>query len=254
VLALKILLAEDDAFTAELLRQLLDKRGHPCHVASNGDDALTLVATGDFDLLFLDLRMPGRDGFEVIQRVRGAEGATGKHMPLFVVTARLQKEDRKRCLDAGADGFLAKPIDASALWTVLERLELPDARDDGARWLDARVLLAACDSDAVILERIGHALRAHVPAELARAEASFRERHAGGLREAAHRLCGMLGAASSSIGQVASDLEDAAAAGRLGEAGVILRRLARMIEALLPAMEGLSLERLRRHIGERAYD
>ena len=112
------------------------------------------------------------------------------------------------------------------------------------QWLDARVLLAGCGSDAAILDRVKRALRAHVPGELERAQASWRARDAASLREAAHRLLGMLAAASTSVGRVASELENEAAMGRLDAAGDLLERLVPMALALLSEVERASLERL----------
>jgi two-component system sensor histidine kinase/response regulator len=248
--ALEILVAEDNEFNAQLLDQLLHRRGHHAHIAASGDEALVMIESRDFDLVILDLRLPGRDGFEIMECIRDREQATRRHVPVIALTARARKEDRVRCLAAGMDEFLTKPIDASALWAAIERLAPSNGGDSsgrhGRRWLDARVLLAGCGGDRVILERIGRALRAHVPAELASAEASWRARDAVALREAAHRLYGMVAAASSSVGRVASDLESEAAAGRLCEAGILLERLRQVTEALLSEMDDVSLEDLHR--------
>lgn len=112
------------------------------------------------------------------------------------------------------------------------------------RWLDARVLSAACAGDAEILERIVRVLRAHIPKEWARVDAGWRARDPAGLREAAHRLCGMVATASSSVGQVASDLEDAAAANDFAEADALFQLLGSMIEALLRELEVVSIDSL----------
>jgi two-component system, sensor histidine kinase and response regulator len=256
LVVLEILVVEDNAFNAQLLEQLLHKRKHHVHIVASGDEALAQIESHDFDLVILDLRVPGRDGFEIMDRIRDREQATGKHVPVIALTAQARKEDRARCLAAGMDEFLTKPIDASALWAAIERLAPSKGRSrtsrKGRRWLDARVLLAGCGGDRVILERMGRALRAHVPAELASAEASWRAHDAVGLREAAHRLCGMVAAASSSVGGVASDLENEAAAGRLGEAGGLLERLRQVTEAMLSEMDDLSMEDLHRLLDERA--
>jgi CheY-like chemotaxis protein len=241
---LKILVAEDNAFNAELLLQLLLGRGHRGYVASNGDEAITLLENTELDLLFLDLRMPGRDGFEVIERIRDRERTTRKHLYVIALTARARKDERERCLAAGMDDFLVKPIDANALWAAIEKFAPAKDRDIG-QWLDGHVLFAACGGDAVILDRIGQALRTHVPEELVKAEASWREGDAARLREAAHRLAGMVAVASSSVGSVASDLESEAAAGHLSEAGILLKQLRPMSEAVLSEMDRLSLDRLR---------
>jgi CheY-like chemotaxis protein len=128
---LKILVAEDSELNAELLLRLLRTRGHCCQLASSGDQALTLLENTEFDLLILDLRMPGRDGFEVTKWIRERERTTAKHLPVIALTARARKEERERCLAAGMDDFFAKPIDASALWAAIEKLEASKQGDDG---------------------------------------------------------------------------------------------------------------------------
>ena len=107
---LHILVAEDNEFNAQLLEQLLVRRGHRVRLASNGREALALAEEGGFDLLLLDVHMPELDGFQVVQAIRERERTTGGHLPVIALTARSRKEDRERCLAAGMDDFLTKPI------------------------------------------------------------------------------------------------------------------------------------------------
>ena len=119
---LRVLVAEDNEFNSDLIRQLLQRRGHDVAIATNGTDALTMASAGNFDLLLLDLHMPGLDGFEVIARLRAEERLTGGHLPVVALTARARAEDRERCLVAGMDEFLAKPVRAEALWSAIGRV------------------------------------------------------------------------------------------------------------------------------------
>ena len=111
--------------------------------------------------------------------------------------------------------------------------------------IDARALLAACEDDAAILDRVVHVLRVQVPIELAQAEEIWRREDAKGLRDAAHKMHGMIAAVSSLSGALASELEDEAAAGRLREAGLLLERLGPMTREVLTDLDGISIERLR---------
>src|SRR5207302_2062355 len=113
---LRILVAEDNEFNAQLMEKLLVRRGHGVRLVSNGREAVDLANAADFDLLFLDVHMPELDGFQVIRAIRERERGTGSHLPVIALTARSREEDRERCLAAGMDGFLAKPIQAAALW------------------------------------------------------------------------------------------------------------------------------------------
>ena len=122
VAPLRVLVAEDNEFNAHLMRELLCKRGHHVRVASTGREVVEVVQSDPCDLLFLDIHMPELDGFEVIEAIRDRERLTGEHLPVIAVTARSRAEDRERCVAAGMDGFLAKPIAAVDLWATIDRL------------------------------------------------------------------------------------------------------------------------------------
>lgn len=121
VRSLRVLVAEDHEFNSQLLDALLTKRGHRMVLAINGHEALAAVAAGGVDLVLLDLHMPGLDGFDVIRMVRERERDSGGHVPVIALTARTRAEDRERCLAAGMDDFLAKPIRAADLWAAMDR-------------------------------------------------------------------------------------------------------------------------------------
>jgi len=242
-----ILVAEDNEFNAQLLEQLLVRRGHRVRLANNGREALSLTEEGAFDLLLLDVHMPELDGFQVVQAVRKRERTAGTHLPVIALTARSRNEDRERCLAAGMDDFLAKPIQAASLWTAIDRVvgARPPADRPGPGLLDPHVLLAACGGDAVILEKICQAFRAGLPDHLTAVQDALREWDKPRLREAAHKLCGMVAAFSTVAGGVASDLEDHAAQGQLEEARPLVGQLETMAQELMRAVGGLSLETLR---------
>src|SRR5215831_10757652 len=101
-----VLVAEDNEFNAQLLEQLLGRRGHRVRLANNGREALRLAKEGGFDLVLLDIHMPELDGFQVAGAVRERERTTGGHLPIIALTARSRQEDRERCLAAGMDDFL----------------------------------------------------------------------------------------------------------------------------------------------------
>jgi two-component system, sensor histidine kinase and response regulator len=248
VIPLRVVVAEDNDFSSQLLHQLLVRRGHHVRVASNGREALNLIREGGFDLVLLDLHMPELDGFQVIRAVREGEASRGGHLPVIALTARSRAEDRARCLAAGMDYFLAKPIQAAELWDAIDRVV--EARAPIGRrtmgLVSARVLLAACGGDAVILQKITEALRQRLPGDLAAVEGAFRDRDALRLREAAHTLSGMAAAFSSLAGDVASDLEDVAARGHLDEAEALISRLRTLAPDLLDEVGALSLEALQR--------
>jgi CheY-like chemotaxis protein len=118
--SLKILVAEDNLVNQKLAVRMLEKRGHKITVASNGLEALAALETGAFDLVLMDIQMPEMDGFEATAAIRDSERGTNKHQPIIAMTAHAMKGDEQRCLDAGMDGYLAKPIRGEELSALLD--------------------------------------------------------------------------------------------------------------------------------------
>jgi PAS domain S-box-containing protein len=262
--SLRILVAEDNELNADLLEQLLTRRGHRAWLARDGREALDLAGQRPFDLLLLDVHMPELDGFQVVRAIRERERVAGGRLPVVALTARARPQDRERCLAAGMDDFLAKPIQAADLWAaidraVLRREEGAGTRDEGkagapsaAPLLDPRVILAACGGDAALLGKMCQVLRARLPEHLKAVQGALRAGDAPRLREAAHKLAGTVGTFSTAAGALASGLEDHAAEGRLEEARPLAERLEATGEELLRLAGGLSLEALRRQAGPAA--
>jgi PAS domain S-box-containing protein len=254
---LHILVAEDNEFSARFLERLLTRPGHRVQLATNGREALTLAEEGRVDLLLLDVHMPEMDGFQIVQALRERERTVGGHLPIIALTARSRKEDRERCLAAGMDDFLTKPIRPAELLAAIDRLvrapggshgvSPPGLRDTEERrhLLDPVALLIACGDEAEWLRGMCQDFQAYGPARLAEMGAALRDRVAPRLREAAHKLCALLSAFSTAAGDVASDLEDHAAQGRLEEARPLVEQLETMTQELMRLADGLSLETLR---------
>jgi len=127
---LSILLAEDNPVNALLARELLRRRGHSVHEVSTGEAAVTACGERGFDLVIMDVHMPGLDGIEATRRIRMAErigerggerdgGGSGSRVPIYALTADALETGRKACLEAGMNGFLTKPVDPAELDTVL---------------------------------------------------------------------------------------------------------------------------------------
>jgi two-component system sensor histidine kinase/response regulator len=124
-LALRVLVCEDNELNAMLVEELLRRRGHQAHVVRDGNEVLSVLEAEPYDLLLLDLHMPGLDGFRVIQEIRARERHGGGHLPVIALTARSREQDRERCLAAGMDGFLPKPINSAALWAAIAQILQP---------------------------------------------------------------------------------------------------------------------------------
>ncbi len=119
---LSILLAEDNEVNQKLAVALLQRRGHGIVVASNGSQALEFLGKQTFDLALLDIQMPGMSGFDVTTAIREREKTTGAHIPIIALTAHAMAGDRERCLAAGMDDYVAKPIQPKDLMAAIERL------------------------------------------------------------------------------------------------------------------------------------
>ncbi len=248
----RILVAEDNEFNVILLKQLFGQKGYSVQIAGNGKEALELASSGAFDLLLLDIHMPEMDGFEVVRKLRERERAGGgRRLPVVAFTARSGKEDREQCLAAGMDDFLSKPVQAEALWGVIDRnvVAQPVERGADANLIDVEAVLGACGGDAGILERICRTFQTSVPNQMARVRAASRENDTAGLREAAHVMYGTVAAFSSVGGAAVSEVEDAAARGEIEACGALVDRLEGICALLVQQTSGLSMERLQRTPG-----
>ena len=117
---LRVLLVEDNPVNQRLATRMLEKRGHRVVLAGNGREALEELAKASFDLVLMDVQMPEMDGFQATAAIREKEKTTGIHLPVVALTAHAMKGDRDKCLAAGMDGYLTKPIMPRELDDLLE--------------------------------------------------------------------------------------------------------------------------------------
>ena len=122
--SMRILLAEDNAVNQKLAVRMLEKRGHTVIVANNGKEALETLKKDHFDLILMDVHMPEMDGFETTATIRAHERGNGKHIPIVAMTALAIQGDKERCLEAGMDSYVSKPIKSKELYDVVENLRL----------------------------------------------------------------------------------------------------------------------------------
>jgi two-component system sensor histidine kinase/response regulator len=120
--ALRVLIAEDQPANQDVLEGLLKKRGYIAATVGNGREALAAMKARTFDVVLMDVRMPGIDGLKTAAAIRAQEKASGAHVPLIAVTAHAMPGDRERCLEAGMDAYLSKPIRSRDLFDTIERL------------------------------------------------------------------------------------------------------------------------------------
>ncbi len=251
---LRVLVAEDNDLNRQVVQHLLTRQGHTVQIARNGREALAALEQGGIDLLLLDVHMPEMDGFRVIEVLRQREQGTGRRLPVVALTARSMKEDRERCLQAGMDEYLRKPLRRKDLVAAMARvlagrpaiepqppLEAPPA----SGLLDADTLLTTCDGDPVLLGQMIAVFQASAPGELDRVGAALRTGNTDEVREMAHKLCGLVAAFSPAAAAAAATLEQAGAGGQLEQAARVYKSLAGMVDELGTKLAELSVEELK---------
>jgi signal transduction histidine kinase/CheY-like chemotaxis protein len=120
-LGLRILLAEDNVVNQKLVAELLKREGHDVAVVGNGREAVAGIETGSFDVVLMDVQMPMMDGLEATAAIRRTEQDTARHTPIVAMTAHAMKGDEQKCIEAGMDDYLTKPIEFASLRAVLEK-------------------------------------------------------------------------------------------------------------------------------------
>ncbi len=191
---LRVLLAEDNPLNREVASALLGRMGHALVVTEDGEEALSALERDTFDVLLLDVQMPGTDGFEVMRRIREREAGNSHHLPIIAVTAHAMKGDRERCLAAGADDYVSKPLRRQDLAQAIARVfsARPAApalvRQPGQICLDR--LLEEVEGDRTVLRRMIALYFDTTPAMLSHVQRAAEAGDAAALARATHTLKG----------------------------------------------------------------
>jgi two-component system sensor histidine kinase/response regulator len=196
---LRVLLAEDNPVNQKLAVGILAKRGHSVRVAQNGREAVEAVEEQPFDLVLMDVHMPEMGGFEATGLIRQREQAHGGRLPIVAVTARAMTGDRERCLEAGMDDYLTKPVKVKDLLAIIDRLvvksagaEEKPAGDPAASAFEDRVLHDRFDGDLDLLRIVAGTFLETTPSLLSDMREAIAARDAGAVSRIAHRFRGSL--------------------------------------------------------------
>ncbi len=195
--ALRVLLAEDNAVNQTLVVRLLEKRGWDVAVASDGREAVAALQRQPFDVVLMDVQMPEMDGLAATAAIRQREQATGRHIPIVAMTAHAMKGDRQRCLEAGMDAYVSKPVRAQELFDAIDDLlgQSPatareaDAAHDPVDWDQA---ILTTQGDQALLRAMVAAFLDESGGLLAGLRGAVDRRDAEALRLTAHTLLGSL--------------------------------------------------------------
>ncbi len=209
---LSILLAEDNKINQLLALRLLEARQHTVTIVDNGKEALDALARQRFDMVLMDVQMPTMGGLEATETIRAQERESGSRLPIIAMTANAIKGDRERCLEAGMDGYVSKPVEAQKLYAEIERL-IPVSAErqrmhsgvasigseklanetDGALVFDFITALAALErdnGDQELLMEIARMFLGECPSLMSSINEAVRRSDYGALGFAAHKLKG----------------------------------------------------------------
>ena len=196
---LRVLVAEDNAVNQKLVILLLTKQGHTPVLVSDGAEAVSALDSQSFDLVLMDVQMPNMDGLEATAAIRERERATGIHVPIIAMTANAMKGDRERCLEAGMDAYLAKPLRTKHLFDAIEDLYASQADDQTSlstyqqvveQPFDELTALEGVGGDADILTEVAKIFLEESPKRLHDIQDAVKTADSRSLEKAAHTLKG----------------------------------------------------------------
>lgn len=243
---LRVLVADDNPANRLLAARILEKRGHAVCQAADGREALAAAQREKLDVVVMDAQMPEMDGLQATREIRAREKTTETHLPIIALTASAMSGDRERCLAAGMDGYISKPINAQELVTLVETLgsqmrlaKLSDQNlpESGDRF-DFRTALARLEGDEEIFkEQVVFFLR-DAPGLLAAIQEALAAGDAERLRTTAHRLKGLAAAFDAqAVTERAFDLEQRGQRGDLQEeTTAVLKQLEEGLSQLTSAL------------------
>jgi two-component system sensor histidine kinase/response regulator len=197
---LRILLAEDNLVNRAVATGILKKQGHSLVHAGNGREAVEAFSDGSFDLILMDVQMPEMDGFEATRRIRELEEATGGHITIVAVTAHAMACDRERCLAAGMDDYVSKPLRKEDLLRALDRAggesRVTEAKieTETPSLYSREELLAQCDGDEELMRELVSIFHDSTPQIVQAIGEAVENRDGSALAAHAHKLLSSLGA------------------------------------------------------------
>jgi two-component system sensor histidine kinase/response regulator len=232
---LRILVVEDNPINQKVAARMLDRLGYRCDLASNGCEAIEACVERPYDVILMDCKMPVMDGFEATRRIRENERDGEVHIPIVATTADALEGDRDRCLEAGMDGYISKPIDIHELAETLERLDLATDRTkstllDGSSplTLDPSRIRNVSRGNVGFQRRLLELFLRESGNRRGQISSALKDEDSGALREHAHSLKG----STSTIGadataELAGRLQGAAEEGDLEYCATLSERLFR---------------------------
>jgi len=231
----KILVAEDTPFNQTIIMRMLEKHGYHAALVENGRQILEALSRHSFDLVLMDIQMPEMDGFQATREIRNSEKKTGLHIPIVAMTAYAVKGDRERCLAAGMDEYVSKPISAEKLFATIEGLLPKGSRekkepDTDMQGPDKQSMLNTFDHDWDLFKELVDIFSSDYPKMLDTMRACVQDGDAETLNRTAHSLKGMLRSfQAEAAADIAFDLEKKGKEKQLKGLGQIIDKLEKQI-------------------------
>jgi CheY-like chemotaxis protein len=231
-----VLVAEDNVVNQRVAMGLLTKRGHRVTIANNGLEAVAALDRDSYDLVLMDVQMPEMGGYAATAAIREKERQSGRHQRIIAMTAHAMSGDRERCLAAGMDGYLSKPLAPHTLFSVVE--DPAPASDVTAKPIvDRSAMLDRLDGDETLLADVVRLFLEDCPVRLAAIEAAVDARQPERIRVEAHGLKGAAAnLAAARLFEAAEVLEQIGAESRLNAAEAAWRRLSIEAAQVLDAL------------------
>jgi signal transduction histidine kinase/DNA-binding response OmpR family regulator len=248
---LRILMAEDNPHNQRVAMLILAKSGHTVTVAANGLEAVEALKRDSFDLVLMDLQMPLMDGLQATAAIREAEAGTSRRVPIIAMTAHAMREDQERCLAAGMDGYLSKPIQSSTILSKIQECldrERPTHPTEPHRCetsessppMDLAGALDRVDGDRPFLVEMAKIFAAECPEQMEEIREALAERNGSGVLSNTHKLKNWSSnfLAESTFATV-TRFEGLIRSGSFEAAGVVYHELKHRVEQLSEALRRL---------------
>jgi PAS domain S-box-containing protein len=249
--SMRILLAEDNTVNQRLATDVLEREGHHVQVAGSGREAIAMLQREEFDLVLMDIQMPELDGLQATAHIRQMEHISGKRLPIVAMTAQTGDFDRQRCLKAGMDAHVSKPIRVSELMNLIEsvvpggcsmesKTDQKSVVEEQFAHLDEALALTRVGGDFELLREVVGLFLDDYPRALEKIRTAIAANDASGVEHNAHSLKGSVSTfGAKDVFEAALALEKLGRSGNLSGAQDGLRTLESALQDLRPDLEGL---------------
>jgi PAS domain S-box-containing protein len=242
----RILLAEDNEINQRVMVRLLERRGSQVDIAEDGEQAVRMATEGDYHLAIMDIQMPKMDGLNATRAIRKFEGGSGRHLPIIALTAHAMAGDRERCLEAGMDDYLSKPVTPPQMdMAIAQLLNIKDASHASAvapaastEPFDLARALVYAGEDIKVVHEVVAMFRTIWPETFRRLETALAEGDLQTVQMLAHRFKGQAGLlAAGEVRNLSTAIEENARGAHLSALKVLVPQLKSALERLDKALQ-----------------